>query len=66
MFALPLFLWADTSTGAFAAFLSFAAWCFAIGGIILGYYAAMKYIPAARAALRDGRTSSATTSEVRT
>ena len=29
----------------------------AIGGIILGYYAAMRYVPAARAALREGRAA---------
>ncbi len=30
-------------------------WGFAIGGIILGYYAAAKYVPVAREALREGR-----------
>jgi hypothetical protein len=32
-------------------------WGFAIGGIALGYYAAVQYVPAARAALRDGRAA---------
>jgi cardiolipin synthase len=57
MFALPLFLAADEASGALSWFCSFAAWCFAIGGIILGYYAAVKYVPAARAALREGRAA---------
>jgi len=30
-------------------------WLFAIGGIALGYVAAVRYVPAARAALREGR-----------
>ena len=32
-------------------------WGFAIAGIVLGYYAAMQYIPAAREALREGRAA---------
>ena len=56
MFSLPMFLGADATTGAWHAFFNFCAWGFAIGGVILGYYAAAKYIPAARAALREGRT----------
>jgi cardiolipin synthase (CMP-forming) len=56
MFALPLFLWADNiSSDGWSDFVWFAGWCFAIGGIALGYYAAAKYIPAAREALREGR-----------
>ena len=57
MFALPLFLAADETSGALSWFCAFAAWCFAIGGIILSYYAAMKYVPAAREALREGRAA---------
>jgi cardiolipin synthase len=57
MFALPLFIAGDEASGALSWFCSFAAWCFAIGGIVLGYYAAMKYIPAAREALREGRAA---------
>jgi cardiolipin synthase len=64
MFALPLFVWADNSSGALHALVALAAWCFAIGGIILGYYAATKYIPAARAALREGRAAHHVGSEV--
>jgi cardiolipin synthase len=58
MFALPLFLWADSiDSDAWSAFVWFAGWCFAISGIALGYYAAAKYVPAARAALREGRAT---------
>jgi cardiolipin synthase len=58
MFALPLFLWADAiDEDALRVFISFAAWCFAIAGIGLGWYAAWKYIPAAREAVREGRAA---------
>jgi cardiolipin synthase len=57
MFALPLFLVADNTDGAWHAFWVFASWCFAIAGIALGWYAAMKYVPAARVALREGRAA---------
>jgi cardiolipin synthase (CMP-forming) len=60
MFALPLFLWADAiDPGFWRAFVWFAGWCFAISGLALGYYAAAKYVPAARAALREGRATRA-------
>ena len=39
-------------------------WGFAIGGIVLGYFAAVKYVPAARAALREGRTARLVGNEV--
>ena len=68
MFALPLFLWADAiDQDGWRWFVSFAGWCFAIPGIALSYYAAWKYIPAARAALaegRDGRTPDVGVQEV--
>jgi cardiolipin synthase len=58
MFALPLFLWADAiDPGFWRAFVWFAGWCFAISGLALGYYAAAKYVPAARDALREGRAT---------
>lgn len=66
MFALPLFIWADNSSGAVHALVALAAWGFAIGGIILGYYAAARYIPAAREALREGRAAKHAGSEVAT
>jgi cardiolipin synthase len=55
MFALPLFLAADAVDNG-SLVLDFFGWCFAIGGIAMGYFAALKYVPAARAALREGRS----------
>jgi cardiolipin synthase len=63
MFALPMFLIADAAPSVHGLF-SFMGWGFAIGGIILGYFAAAKYIPAARAALREGRSAKLVGSEV--
>jgi cardiolipin synthase (CMP-forming) len=55
MFSLPMFLGADATRASWHAFFIVGAWGFAIGGVILGYYAAAKYVPAAREALRVGR-----------
>src|SRR5436190_3497519 len=55
MFALPMFLLADAAPSVRTVF-DVLGWGFAIGGIILGYFAAVKYVPAARTALREGRT----------
>jgi cardiolipin synthase len=55
MFSLPMFLGADATRASWHAFFIVGAWGFAIGGVALGYYAAAKYVPAARDALRDGR-----------
>ena len=61
MFALPLFLVAEpVDSDPWEALLMLAGFGFAIGGIGLGYYAATKYIPAAREALREGRAARAT------
>lgn len=57
MFALPLFLLADAFDGAAAVLASIGGWGFAIAGILLGWYAALQYVPAARRALREGRTA---------
>jgi phosphatidylglycerophosphate synthase len=58
MFALPLYLLGDAlDDGALRWFVLFAAWCFAIGGLALSYWAAVFYVPQARAALREGRAS---------
>jgi cardiolipin synthase len=57
MFALPLFLLADAFDGWWHGLFLLAAWCFAIAGVGLGYYAAAKYVPAAREALRQGRAA---------
>ena len=56
MFALPMFLIADAAPSVRTLF-DVLGWGFAIGGIVLGYFAAAKYVPAARAALREGRTA---------
>jgi cardiolipin synthase len=54
MFALPGFLLADAVSGTRLLVLALT-WVFTIGGLVLSYYAALAYIPLARAALRDGR-----------
>ncbi len=56
MFALPAFLIADAAPSV-EFFFNLVGWGFAIGGIVLGYIAAAKYVPAARAALREGRSA---------
>jgi cardiolipin synthase len=56
MFALPLLLLAETSDAAHG-FFTVVGWGFALGGLALGYYAAAKYVPAAREALRQGRAA---------
>jgi cardiolipin synthase len=63
MFALPMFLIADAAPSVRSVF-DVLGWGFAIGGIVLGYFAAVKYVPAARAALREGRTDRLVGSEV--
>lgn len=58
MFALPMFLAAESvSSDAVSVLFSVAGWGFAIGGVVLGYYAAAKYVPAARLALAEGRAA---------
>ena len=56
MFALPMFLIADAARSVRFVF-DFCGWGFAIGGILLGYFAAVKYVPAARGALAEGRSA---------
>ena len=56
MIALPMFHIADAAHSVRSVF-QVLGWAFAIGGIVLGYFAAAKYVPAARAALREGRTA---------
>lgn len=55
MFAFPAFVFFDQATDLGRAFFGLAAYCFAVGGLILSYWAAWQYVPIARAALRDGR-----------
>jgi cardiolipin synthase (CMP-forming) len=52
MFALPGFLLLSVTDGAAHAVLWGATWCFTIGGLLLSYWAAVQYVPAARSALR--------------
>jgi hypothetical protein len=54
MFALPGFLLADAVSGMRAPLLV-VTWVFTLGGLVLSYYAALMYVPQARAALREGR-----------
>jgi cardiolipin synthase len=54
MFALPGFLLADAVSELRVPILV-VTWVFTIGGLALSYYAAIAYIPQARAALREGR-----------
>jgi cardiolipin synthase len=60
MFAMPMFLIADASESVHG-FFTVVGWGFAIAGVALGYFAALHYVPAARAALREGRASRAAT-----
>jgi cardiolipin synthase (CMP-forming) len=59
MFAFPLFLWADNIAGGHDLVLA-AAWFFAVVGLVLGYYAAIMYLPMARDAMREGRSHTGT------
>jgi cardiolipin synthase (CMP-forming) len=63
MFAFPLFLLADSIDSGHDLVLA-AAWFFAVVGLVLGYYAAITYIPMARAALHEGRAHTATPEKV--
>jgi len=55
MFSLPMLLLAAHVGGGWHALLLVGGWGFGIPGTVLGYYAAAKYVPAARAALKEGR-----------
>jgi cardiolipin synthase len=56
MFALPGFVLLDALDPSWGRdLLAVATWIFTLGGLVLSYYAAAKYVPLARAALRDGR-----------
>jgi cardiolipin synthase len=54
MFSFPLFLWADSIDTGHDVVLA-VSWFFAVVGLVLGYYAALQYVPLARDALREGR-----------
>jgi len=59
MFGLPMFLLADAleAGSAWGTLLAWSAWSFSIGGVLLGYYAAARYVPEARMALGEGRAA---------
>jgi len=58
MFAYPLFLMGHDPDFVFHRAAEFLGWCCAIPGLILGWYAAITYIPLARRALRESRVDS--------
>ena len=55
MFSFPAFLAASITHGTAHDVLWVTAWVFAVPGLVLSYYAAIRYVPAARRALREGR-----------
>ena len=57
MFSLPAFLGASITTGWFHDLCVLVAWSFAIPALGLSYYAAAKYVPEGRRALREGRAA---------
>ncbi len=64
MFALPGFLLIDLlDAGTIQDVVRVLTWLCTAAGLALSYYAAAKYVPAARDALRDGRRARAGTTE---
>jgi len=61
MFAFPLYLWADAIHGTAHDVVLATAWFMAVCGLVLGYYAALMYVPLAREALRERRAIPTTT-----
>jgi cardiolipin synthase len=59
MFSLPAFLGAAISDGWFRDLNLLVAYVFAIPALALSYYAAVRYVPEARRALREGRAERA-------
>jgi len=58
MFALPGFLLVEIlAPGTIRDVVRVLTWGCTIGGLALGYYALVEYVPLARAALRDGRAA---------
>jgi cardiolipin synthase len=55
MFSLPAFLAASITHGTAHDLFWIVAWVFAVPALALSYYAAVRYVPAARRALREGR-----------
>ena len=56
MFAFPLLL-AGASDVSFAPVLTVAGWGCALPGVVLSYYAALRYVPLWRVNLREGRAA---------
>jgi cardiolipin synthase len=56
MFSFPAFLAASITHGSAHDVFWVIAWVFAVPGLVLSYYAAMRYVPEARRAVREGRT----------
>jgi cardiolipin synthase len=54
MFSLPALLVAEEMDSG-AVLMKVFGWGFGLAGVVLSWYAAAQYVPAARAALRDGR-----------
>jgi cardiolipin synthase len=54
MFAVPGFLMGHSSVPGADGFM-FAAWCFAIPGLLLSYYTGLQYAPMIRASIASGR-----------
>lgn len=56
MFALPLFVLVNAlEPSGLRDVIELITWLFTFGGLVLSYYAAARYIPMAREALREGR-----------
>ena len=59
MFSLPMFVLAAHISGFWHAEMVVVGWLFGVGGIALGYYAAVKYVPQAKVAWTEGRSARA-------
>jgi cardiolipin synthase len=57
MFSLPAFVLSPRVVGLGHDVLETIGWGFGVVGLVLGVYAAARYVPAARLALREGRTA---------
>ncbi len=64
MFALPGFLLVEITSGTFSDVIDVATWVVTAIGLALSYYAAARYVPLARAALREGRAARAHTGAI--
>jgi cardiolipin synthase len=60
MFAFPLFL-LGSADASFSSLANALAYCCAVPGIVLSWYATFTYVPLARTALREGRSAAGRT-----